>query len=302
MGVVRLDDMIKDLQLERITEGPESLEIRTAELNRIGLQLAGFYAYFVKNRVQLVGKNEYAYFETLDDEKRTEIADKFFSYEIPVVVFTRNQEVFPEFLEAAKKYNRHIVRTPLSTTSFVSKIIDYLEDCLAPTVTLHGVLVDVFGVGILILGKSGIGKSECALELVKRGHRFVADDAIEIKLNQDGSLVGKSPELIKNFLEIRGIGILDVAKLYGVASVRNSKFIDMVVQLEEWKDGHAYDRLGLEDKYIDILDKQVPALHIPVKPGRNLAVILEAAATNHRQRAEGYNAAKELDRRLRAKF
>ena len=302
MRVVKVEQVINDLELEVVNDVSVDSEIKTLEVNRCGLQFANFYDHFVYERIQIVGKNEWAYFDTLSDDQKREIAEKFMSYDIPVVIFTRNQEVFPEIIEAANKYGRLIARTPKATTTFVSKLIDYLEEKMAPTVTLHGVLVDVFGVGILILGKSGIGKSETALELVKRGHRFVADDAIEIVTTPDGTLIGKSPALIRNFLEIRGIGILDVAKLYGLASIRHSKIIDMVIQLEDWVEGKAYDRLGLEDKHVEILDTEVAAIHIPVKPGRNLAVILEAAATNHRQKSEGYNAAKELDRRLREKY
>lgn len=301
MGMVLAKDLIEAFSLEIIHDVDKKVFIETVEINRCGLQLAGFYTYFVNERIQIVGKNEWAYFHTLSDEKKASIADQFMSYDIPLVVFTRNQPVFPEFLKAAQKHNRLIVRGPLSTTTFVSRLIDYLEDCMAPTVTLHGVFVDVYGVGILILGKSGIGKSETALELVKRGHRFVADDAIEIKRTPDNALIGKAPELIQNFLEIRGIGILDVAKLYGLASIRHTKIVDMVVQLEDWEEGRVYDRLGLDDRRTEILDTDISVIHIPVKPGRNLAVILEAAATNHRQKIGGYNAAKELDRRMREK-
>ena len=302
MRVVKVEQVINDLDLEVVNDVSVDSEIKTLEVNRCGLQFANFYDHFVYERIQIVGKNEWAYFDTLSGDQKKDIAEKFMSYDMPVVIFTRNQEVFPEMIEAANKYGRLIARTPKATTTFVSKLIDYLEEKMAPTVTLHGVLVDVFGVGMLILGKSGIGKSETALELVKRGHRFVADDAIEIVTTPDGTLIGKSPALIRNFLEIRGIGILDVAKLYGLASIRHSKIIDMVIQLEDWVEGKAYDRLGLEDKHVEILDTEVAAIHIPVKPGRNLAVILEAAATNHRQKSEGYNAAKELDRRLREQY
>ncbi len=302
MRVVKVEQVINDLELEVVNDVSVDSEINTLEVNRCGLQFANFYDHFVYERIQIVGKNEWAYFDTLAPEQKAEISDRFMSYDMPVVVFTRNQEVFPEMIEAANKYGRLIVRTPKATTTFVSRLIDYLEEKMAPTVTLHGVLVDVFGVGILILGKSGIGKSETALELVKRGHRFVADDAIEIVKTPDSTLIGKAPALIRNFLEIRGIGILDVAKLYGLASIRHSKIIDLVIQLEDWEEGKAYDRLGLEDKHVEILDTDVAVIHVPVKPGRNLAVILEAAATNHRQKSEGYNAAKELDRRLREKY
>ncbi len=291
-------DLIKHFSLEVIHGVDEKMELNSIEINRCGLQLAGFYTYFVPNRIQIVGKNEWSYFETLSSEQRKKIADKFLSYELPMVVFTRNQEVFPEFLQKAEQYGRLIVRTALSTTIFMSKITDYLEEKLAPSVTIHGVFVDVYGVGVAIMGKSGVGKSEIALELVKRGHRFIADDAIHIKKNSDNMLIGTAPEIIQNLLEIRGIGILDVAKLYGLASIRYKKFLDLVVQLEDWEAGKVYDRLGLDDETINILDVEIPILYIPVKGGRNLAIIIEAAAINYKTKLEGNNVVQELDKRI----
>ncbi len=298
MGNILARDLIEYFSLEVINNVDTKLTLDSTEINRCGLQLAGFYTYFVPERIQIVGKNEWSYFNTLSADQREKNADEFLSYDLPMIVFTRGQEVFPEFINAAKKYGRLVVRTELTTTIFMSRLTDYLEDLVAPTVTIHGVFVDVYGVGVLIMGKSGIGKSETALELVKRGHRFISDDAIEIKKTADNMLIGKAPELIQNFLEIRGIGILNVASLYGMASIRHTKFLDLVIQLEDWEDGKAYDRLGLEDAKIEILDVEVSTLHIPVKPGRNLAVIIEAAATNHRQKTGGMNAVDEIDRRM----
>ncbi len=299
MSKILAKDLIEFFSLEIINNVDSELIIDSTEINRCGLQLTGFYTYFVPKRIQIVGKNEWSYFDTLSEEQKKEHADDFLSYELPMIVFTRGQEVFPEFIESAKKYNRLIVRTDLTTTIFMSRLTEYLEDMVAPTVTIHGVFVDVYGVGVLIKGKSGIGKSETALELVKRGHRFISDDAILIKRTVNNKLIGKAPELIKNFLEIRGIGILNVASLYGMASIRHTKFLDLVIELEDWEQGRVYDRLGLEDKTINILDIEVSTLHIPVKPGRNLAVIIEAAATNHRQKRDGTSTIDEIDRRIK---
>jgi len=245
-----------------------------------------------------MGKSEWGYFNQLTPELRAQRADEFMSKNIAGLIITRGLKVFKEFSQASQKYEKPIIVSQLSTTRLMNKGTEYLEDMLAPIVTLHGVLVDVYGIGVLIMGKSGVGKSETALELIKRGHRFVADDAIEIKRTRDNKLLGQAPELIKNFIEIRGIGIINIAKLYGIGSVRETKNIDLVVQFEAWDDNTIYDRLGLDDNYTEILGLNVSKIKIPVKPGRNLAVILEVAARNHRQKEMGYNAAQELDMRL----
>ena len=280
----------------------EAIKIVTSQLNRVGLQMANFFEAFASERVQLIGRAEWKYFNTLTPEQRQSRADEFMSHDIPCLIFSRGLEVFHEFRVAADKYNRPIFVTDLTTTRLINRIITYLNTELAPQKTLHGVLVDLNGVGVLIFGKSGIGKSETALELVKRGHRFVADDAIEISKIDENTLIGKAPELIKNFIEIRGIGILDIARVYGIGSVRDTKIINMVVQFDEWNANTQYDRLGLDNEYIEILEVKIPKLSIPVKPGRNLAVILEAAARNHRTREKGFNAAEELDRRLMGNY
>jgi len=287
------------MKLKEVTTGPyHDIDIEVSDLNRIGLQMAGFFDSFPTERVQIIGWVEYKYFQTLSKGHREWIANRFMAYDFPCLVFSRNLEPFPELMEAARKYNRPVYVSEWNTSTLTGRIINFLEEELAPRTVMHGVLVDLNGIGVLIFGKSGIGKSETALELVKRGHRFVADDAIEIyQLNED-TLEGRAPELIKNFIEIRGIGILDIAKLYGIGSVREKKIIDIVVQFDDWKPDSEYDRLGIEQEYMQILSVSVPKINIPVKPGRNLAVILEAAARNHRMREMGFNAAEELERRL----
>lgn len=290
---------MRDLNLEVINKiDDRNISIPTSELNRPGLQLAGYFDIFAYERVQLIGRVEWNYFSKLSKEDRQERANMLMEHEIPCLIFTRGQEVFDEFINAAKKYNRAILRTNLTTAKFISKLINYLEDELAPTTTLHGVLVDVNGIGLLILGESGVGKSEAALELIKRGHRLVSDDAVTIKKIDEYTLVGTAPDLIKHFLEIRGIGILDIAKLYGMGSVRDKKIIDMIVQLDTGDSMKNYDRLGIEEKFTKILGVNVSKLIVPVRPGRNLAVIIEAAARNHRQKKMGYNAGEELEQRL----
>lgn len=296
---VSIKQFVQDMELEVCVSSSEDTMIATSEVNRIGLQLMEFYEFFAEDRIQIIGKGEWSYLNHLESDRRRAVAETFFSYHIPCLIFTRDLEVFPEFVEVAKERNKRLLRTHDTTTKFISKVLNYLDDKLADTITLHGVLVDVHGVGILILGKSGVGKSETALELIKRGHRFIADDAIQIKKTNDNKLIGTAPDLIKNFLEIRGIGILDVSRLYGSGATRAAKFIDLVVKFELWDEKKAYDRLGIDDKFTNILDLEVAQLEIPVKPGRNLAIILEAAAINHRQKQMGYNAAIELDRRMR---
>ncbi len=299
MKKLTIKKFVKDLELEIINQWKDNdILISTSELNRPGLQLAGYFEHFGYERVQIIGKVEATFFSKLCSEQKQERANRLMSYDIPCLVITRGMDVCEELMDAAKKYNRPIFRTSISTTKFVSKLINYLEDELAPTTTLHGVLVDVNGIGLLILGESGIGKSEAALELVKRGHRLVADDAVEIKMKDNNTIEGTAPELIRYYLEIRGIGILDIAKLYGMGAVRDKKVIDIVVQLEEWNTNTSYDRLGIEEQYSEILGIKVSKLVIPLRPGRNLAVILEAAARNHRQKYMGYNAAIELENRI----
>ncbi|MDI3518429.1 MAG: HPr kinase/phosphorylase [Caldanaerobacter sp.] len=295
---VSVETLIKDLNLEVIVEAENKIDITTSDVNRPGLQFAGFYEHFAYERVQIMGKVETTFVEQLPDEVLAERADKFFAYPIPCLIVTRDLNIRQEIIEAAKKHDRYLLRTKEASTKFINRLINYLDEKLAPQVTIHGNLVDVYGIGVLLLGESGIGKSETALELVKRGHRLVADDAVEIRKIGEDKLQGSAPEIIRHFIEIRGIGILDVKTLYGVGSVRNSMSIDLVIQLEEWDEDKYYDRLGLEDEYIKFLDVEVPKLTIPVRPGRNLAIIVEVAAMNHRQKQMGYNAAHELNKKL----
>lgn len=297
---VKLSQLIKDFKLEELYVTPENKEneIDTPEVNRPSLQLTGFYDYFDSNRIQILGKVEYTYLTKVSEEERYRQLEMLFSHKIPALIITRGLEVIDGMDELSKKYGVPVMRTQYSTSRFMSAIIAWLNKELAPRITRHGVLVEVYGEGILILGESGVGKSEAAIELVKRGHRLVADDAVEIKKVSDISLVGSSPEIIRHFIELRGIGIIDVKEIFGIGAVKNTEKIDMVINLEAWVDGKQYDRLGLEDEYTDILGIKIPSLLIPVKPGRNLAVIVEIAAMNNRQKRNGYNAAEELNKRL----
>ena len=299
MSSVSIEQLIEDLGLEVVYKPEkESVQVEISDVNRPGLQMAGFYKYFAYERVQVIGKVEWTYFGTLAPQVRKKRAEEILSHPVPCVIYSRGLEVHEEILEAAKKFLRPVLRINISSTRLIGKLTSYLDDKLAPIITRHGVLVEVYGVGILILGESGVGKSETALELIKRGHRLVADDAVEIKKVDEGNVVGSAPELIRHFMEIRGIGILDIVKLFGVGAVRNKKKIDMVIELENWDDNKQYDRLGMDEEYIDILGSNIPKNTIPIKPGRNLAMIVEVAARNHRQRRMGYNAAEELNTRL----
>ena len=297
---VTLGQLITEFQFELIygPEGFEKIEITTDDVNRPGLQLAGFFDYFEPQRLQIMGKAENAYVEQFDEEKRTDIFEKLCATGIPAVIVTRNIEVFPELIEAAKKYDVAVLRTNEFTSSVTSALVASLKVSLAPRITLHGVLVELYGEGILILGDSGVGKSETAIELVKRGHRLIADDAVEIKRVSDRTLVGCAPEIIRHFIELRGIGIVDVRRIFGMGAIKENERVDMIINLEQWVEGKMYDRLGMDNQYTDILGLRIPSLTIPVRPGRNLAVIIEVAAMNHRHKSMGYNAAKELNERM----
>ena len=297
---VTLGQLITEFQFELIygPEGFEKIEITTDDVNRPGLQLAGFFDYFEPQRLQIMGKAENAYVEQFDEEKRTDIFEKLCATGIPAVIVTRNIEVFPELIDAAKKYDVAVLRTNEFTSSVTSALVASLKVSLAPRITLHGVLVELYGEGILILGDSGVGKSETAIELVKRGHRLIADDAVEIKRVSDRTLVGCAPEIIRHFIELRGIGIVDVRRIFGMGAIKETERVDMIINLEQWVEGKMYDRLGMDNQYTDILGLRIPSLTIPVRPGRNLAVIIEVAAMNHRHKSMGYNAAKELNERM----
>lgn len=300
MFTVSLKEIADEYQLEDIS-GVGKLDeimISTSDVNRPGLQLAGYFEFFGNDRIQIIGKVETTYLEQLSSEERFKRFDDFFSTGIPCLVVARGLDIFPEMLEVSKKYQIPILRTTDITSRFMSGLIRYLNVQLAPRITKHGVLVEVYGEGILILGESGVGKSETALELVKRGHRLVADDVVEIRKVSDKSLVGTAPDIIRHFIEIRGIGILDVKNLYGVGSVKVTENINLVINLELWDEKKSYDRLGLVDEYTEILELSIPSLTIPVRPGRNLAIIVEVAAMNNRQKKMGYNAAKVLNERV----
>lgn len=300
MFSVTLEEIIDEFQLEYITRSRrlDEINVTTADVNRPGLQLVGYLEYFGTDRVQIIGKVETTYLACLSSEERYQRLDEFFKCGFPCMVVARGLEVFPEMVDVAKKYDVPVLRTSDITSRFLSGLIKYLNVQLAPRITKHGVFVEIYGEGILILGESGVGKSETALELVKRGHRLVADDVVEIRKVSDKTLVGTAPDIIRHFIEIRGIGILDVKNLYGVGSVKVTENINLVIQLEFWDEKKNYDRLGLVDEYTDILGINVPCLTIPVRPGRNLAIIAEVAAMNNRQKKMGYNAAKVLNERV----
>lgn len=297
---VNVQNVIDEFHLTWMSKQTDVSErmVVTNEVNRPSLQITGYFDYFDHTRIQIIGRVEISYLSHMTFEKRVEALDKLFSHDIPCVIVTRDMEAFPEMIELADKHNVPLLSTEVSTSRFLSALIAYLNIRLAPEVTMHGVLVEVYGEGVLLLGDSGVGKSETAIELVKRGHRLVADDAVEIKRVSDKSLVGSSPEIIRYFIELRGIGIIDVKRIFGIGAVKDSEKIDLVINLEPWAADKEYDRLGISTHYEEILGLSVPSLTIPVKPGRNLAMIVEVAAMNNRQRRMGYNAAEALNNRL----
>lgn len=297
---VSLAKVIDEFKLETIYihKAPEEIMIDETEVNRPGLQLMGFYEYFNPERIQIIGKVEFAYLSTIDEKTRLERLQLLFAQRLPALIITRELPYFSEMLELAKEYEVPLLRSKESTSNFMSGLIAFLNLNLAPRVTRHGVLIEIYGEGVFITGESGVGKSETAIELVKRGHRLVADDAVEIRKVSNISLVGSSPDNIRHFLELRGIGIINARRLFGIGAVKMTEKIDLVVELEQWNPEKIYDRMGVDTEYISLLGVKIPALTIPVKPGRNLAVILEVAAMNNRQKKMGYNAAAELLHRL----
>lgn len=299
---VSVYDMTKQLNLKEVIPEINTREIfiTQAEINRPALQLAGFFEHFSNKRIQIIGNVEYLYLQEIrkDDAAEGIIFERLFSAGIPCLVFCNSLEPNNRMTYIAKKYNVPILISRETTSEFMAEVIRWLGVELAPSISIHGVLVDVFGEGILITGESGIGKSEAALELIKRGHRLVSDDVVEIKRVSKETLVGSSPEVTRFFIELRGIGIIDVRKLFGVESVRMTQNIDLVIQLEDWNKETDYDRLGLEEKYVEYLGNKVVAHSLPICPGRNLAIIVETAAINHRQKKMGYNAAEELYKRV----
>ena len=301
---VPLSRLIELFELETIYLPEKGAErnLYKADINRPALELIDFFDYFDAQRLQVIGKVEMTYLESYTPERRTKAFEQLFSKNIPALVITRSLPVFPEIIDAAKKYGIPVFRTESATSTFMASIIGLLSVDLAPRVTRHGVLVEVYGEGVLLLGESGVGKSESAVELVKRGHRLIADDAVEIKRVSDKTLVGSSPEIIRHFIELRGIGVVDVRRIFGMGSVKETEKIDLIISLDAWDDKKVYDRFGLESQTYELLGIQVPSLTIPGKPGRNLAIIIEVAAMNNRQKKIGYNAAQELSDRLTTKF
>ena len=302
MKAVKLTKMVEALNLKNMTPevdmGP--IRITVPDINRPALQLTGYFEHFASERVQIIGYVEFTYLKHMDREERIRCFETFISKKIPCVIFTTMTEPDEDMLGLARKHNVPVLCTERTTSNFMAEIIRWLTVQLAPCISIHGVLVDVYGEGVLIMGESGIGKSEAALELIKRGHRLVSDDVVEISKVSDETLVGRAPDITRHFIELRGIGIIDVKSLYGVESVKDTQSIDLVIKLEEWDRDKEYDRLGLEEEYIEFLGNKVVCHSLPIRPGRNLAIIVEAAAVNHRQKKMGYNAAQELYKRVQA--
>lgn len=297
---VELPKIIERMKLRNMTPevSTENIRIYQSDLNRPALQLAGFFDYFDAERVQVVGKIEHTYIQNMFPSELKEILRKLFSAHIPCVIFTRDLEIPTMVLDCAREYEIPIFQTSMTTSAFNSDLNRFLKSELAPRTSVHGVLVDVYGEGVLIIGESGIGKSETALELIRRGHRLVADDVVEVKRVSEETLIGSSPDIIRHFIELRGIGIVDCKMLFGVQSVKEENEINIVMQLQEWEADTEFDRLGLVEEHMDILGVNVPSHTLPIRPGRNLAIIVESAAINYRQKKMGYNAAEEINKRV----
>ena len=297
---VPFSKIIEKFNLEAIylPDLPENILISCSRVNRPGLQFVGFYDHFEVDRLQIIGKVENLFIAQLEEEERKRRLEDFFRSSPVGVIVTSSIEILPSTIATAERYNVPLLRTSERTSEFMAALIGYLNVELGPRITRHGVLVEVYGEGILLLGESGIGKSETAIELVKRGHRLIADDAVEIKKVSATTLVGKAPDIIRHYVELRGIGIVDVRRLFGMGSVKETEKIDLVINLEDWQQGKMYDRLGLESTTVDILGISVPSITLPVCPGRNLSVVIEVAAMNNRQKRMGYNTAEEFNKRL----
>lgn len=304
MEGVSVAKIAKKMELNNFTEGIDLKErrITLSDVNRPALQLNGFFEHFEQSRVEIIGMVEYANLQKKTEEEKKDLYEAFLSFDMPCVIFCRGFEPDAMFLETANRNKVPVLGTERATSGFMAELINLLTEELAPCITIHGVLVDVYGEGLLIMGESGIGKSEAALELVKRGHRLVTDDVVEIRKINDHTLIGTSPDITRYFIELRGIGIIDVKTLFGVECVKEKQNIDLVIKLSDWKKENNYDRFGLEEEYTEILGNKVVCHSLPIRPGRNLAVICEAAAVNHRQKKMGYNAAQELYRRVQANF
>ncbi len=297
---VALSKVIGEFHLETIylPDLPENIKITCARVNQPGLQMVGFYDHYEQARLQIIGKVENLFLGQLPKEERSRRMEDFFRSAPVGVIFTSSIDLLPEVVQLAQKYHVPLLRTEMTTSDFMAALISYLNVQLGPRITRHGVLVEVYGEGVLLLGDSGVGKSETAIELVKRGHRLIADDAVEIKRVSATTLVGRAPEIIRHYVELRGIGIVDVRRLFGMGSIKETEKIDMVINLEPWQQGKMYDRFGLEEQTTEILGIRVPTIVIPVCPGRNLSVVIEVAAMNNRQKRMGYNTAEEFNKRL----
>ncbi|MCI8423831.1 MAG: HPr(Ser) kinase/phosphatase [Lawsonibacter sp.] len=301
---VKLGEIIQEFNLEVLNAGTdfEKIPLYTVDVSRPGLPLAGFFQHFDAQRLLLLGRTENAFVEEMPHAQRLEIFGKMFSYDLPGIIVTRGLDVCPECLEKAREYGCTVLRTPARTSAFMSALIASLYNRLAPQITRSGVMMEIYGEGVMFQGESGVGKSEVAIELIKRGHRIIADDAVEIKKTLQGALEAQAPELIRYYMELRGIGVVDVRRLFGMGAVKDKQEIDLIVNLEPWNDHAVYDRLGLELAHTEILGVSVPSITIPVKPGRNLASIVEVAAMNNRHRKMGHNAALELTQRMDQHF
>lgn len=304
MANIELKSIVEKMNLKNLTPDIEmaKAEITVPDINRPALQLTGYFDYFESARVQIIGYVEYSYMETVPEEKKEELYRALMSHHMPCIIFCRDLIPDDMFLKIANEMQVLVFASEKKTSTFMAEIIRWMNVELAPCISIHGVLVDVYGVGVLIMGESGIGKSEAALELIKRGHRLVTDDVVEIRRVSEDTLVGTAPDITRNFIELRGIGIIDVKTLFGVQSVRETQAIDLVITLEDWNREKEYDRLGMEEEYTEFLGNKVVCHAIPIRPGRNLAIIVESAAVNHRQKQMGYNAAHELYRRVQENF
>ena len=304
MESVKLTRLIEKMKLENLTPEIDVTDIRITQpdINRPALQLTGYFEHFDATRLQIVGFVEYTYMQGLSEQRKREVYDEFMSYDVVAVVFCRELKPDPVFMAAALTHRIPLLSTSKSTSAFMAEAIRWLNVKLAPCISVLGVLVDVYGEGVLITGESGIGKSEAALELIRRGHRLVTDDVVEIRKVSDDTLVGSAPDMLKHLIELRGIGVVDVKALFGTSSVMDTQNIDLVIRLEDWDRDKEYDRLGLEENYTEYMGNKIVCYNIPIRPGRNLAVICESAAVNHRQKKMGYNAAQELYARVQSSF
>ncbi len=301
---VKLSLLVEEFGLKKVYTPPnfESVRIVTPDLNRPGMQLVGFFSHFDNERIQLMGTVEIMYLKTLPSTERRKIFAELMKRGIPALIICHSMQIYPECLEMAEKYQVSLLSTDLDTSVFEAELITTLNVYLGPRITRHGTMLEVYGEGILITGESGVGKSETAIELVKRGHRLIADDAVEIKKISYKTLFAESPPLIQHYIELRGIGVVDVMRLFGMGAIKSRQELDLIINIETWQDGMMYDRLGLENQYTTLLGVQVPIMKIPVKPGRNLAVIIEVAAMNNRQKKLGFNSAQEFTERINRHF